>query len=171
MLRNILSLLAIVTLLISCGPGPVGPQGPPGLDGLDGLNGKDGEEAYTFEFQTTFSSPEFSTIFEFPSDFTVLDSDVILVYALWGSENDLDIWRLLPQTVLTDDGTLIYNSDFTTSDVSVFLESDFDLNILGPNFTDDWIMRVVVIPAQFQNGRVANDYSNFYQVLENHGIE
>ena len=169
MLRNIFTLLIISGILISC-EGPIGPPGPTGQDGLDGLDGLNGEEAYTFEFTADFISPDFSVLYEFPSSFTMLDSDVALVYALWGEEDGLEIWRQLPQSIFTVDGLLQYNFDFTVVDVSVFMEADFDMDVLGANYTDDWLFRVVVIPAQFQNGRMANDFADYYEVVERFGL-
>jgi hypothetical protein len=105
----------------------------------------------------------------------MLESDVAVVYALWGVENidgeDFEIWRQLPQTLFTEDGTLQYNFDFTLVDISVFMDGDFNLDLLGANYTDDWVIRVVVIPAQFQDtGRVINDFSDYHEVAKRFGI-
>lgn len=172
MLRYIFTIFTFAFLATACvvDEGPIGPPGLDGRDGLDGLDGLNGEEAYTFEFEVDFISPDFSAILPLPSDFTMLDSDVALVYALWGEENGLEIWRQLPQSIFTLDGIVQYNYDFTTADISVFMEADHDLNILGPSFKDDFIIRVVVIPAQFQNGRTTNNYSDYYKVIEDLGI-
>ncbi len=172
MLRNILTLFILSAFLFSCGEGP---QGLPGPQGPEGPQGEAGSEGFTFEWEVDFVAPDYNALLSFPSDFTMLESDVAIVYALWGTETvngtDLEIWRQLPQTVFTDDGLLLYNYDFTVSDVSVFMESDFSLSVLGPNLTDDWIFRVVVIPAQFHdNARTTTDFSNYYEVVEKFGL-
>jgi len=151
-------------------PGPRGPQGPPGQDGADG------QEAFVFEYvDLTFSaSNEYSQLLELPSDFQMLESDKVLVYFLYDylEEDDLDVWRLLPQTEFTTHGTLIYNYDFTLFDVNVFLDANFDLNVLGASFTDNWIARVVVVPGQFPNGRTADpvDYTDYNAVMEHYDL-
>ena len=171
MLRNIFTLLILAAFSFACTdevavPGPQGPPGEPGLNG---------EEAYTFEWIFDFESPDYAVLLPFPDDFTMLDSDKVLVYALWGTETvdgqEQDIWRLLPQNIFTDDGLLQYNFDFTISNVSVFMDAEFPLSILGPDFTDDWVMRVLVIPAQLQeNGRLVGDYSDYKEVAERFGL-
>jgi hypothetical protein len=155
-------------------PGPRGPQGLPGEDGLDGL---DGEEAYVFEYQDIdFTSPEFQLYLELPSDFTMLETDKMLIYFLWDylEDTDQDVWRLLPQTVYTDFGPLTYNYDFTTTEASVFLEGYFDsgftLQDLNADYTDGWIARVVVIPAQYGNRTTGVDYNNYEEVISHFGI-
>ncbi len=175
MLRNIFTLFILSAFLFSCSEGPQGLPGPQGPQGPEGPQGEAGSEGFTFEWEVDFVAPDFNALLSFPSDFTMLESDVAIVYALWGTETvdgqELEIWRQLPQTVFTDDGLLLYNFDFTVSDVSVFMESDFPLTVLGPNLTDDWIFRVVVIPSQFNdNGRVSTDFSNYYEVVERFGL-
>jgi hypothetical protein len=61
----------------------------------------------------------------------------------------VDIWRLLPQTILLDQGILQYNYDHTFFDVSVFLDADFDLGTLLPVYTDDQIFRIAIVPAEY----------------------
>lgn len=172
MLRNIFTLLIISSFMFSCDEGP---QGPQGFDGPQGPQGEAGEEGFTFEYVVDFQDPDYSVLLSFPIEFTMLESDVAVVYALWGTEivegTELEIWRQLPQTVFTDNGLLQYNFDFTIADVSVFLESEFPLSTLGPDLTDDWVIRVVVLPAQFENnGRIATDFSDYYKVVEEFGL-
>ncbi len=178
-LFNFIFAISIV-LLGSCtfngqdgAPGPRGPQGPAGQDGQDGM---DGQEAFVFEYvDLTFSaSNDYSLLLEFPDNFQMLESDVVLVYFLYSdpAADETDLWRLLPQTEFTDHGTLIYNYDFTMFDVVLFLDSDFDLNLLGANFTDNWIARVVVVPGQFQNGRTESsvDFKDYNAVMEHYNL-
>ncbi len=163
-MKNFTSLFFLVILFAaqSC-IGPEGPQGPPGPQGVDGLDGLNGEEAYVFEYIFDFEAPEYSVLLEFSNDFVALDSDVVLVYLLWDTDGDVEIWRMLPQNSMTDFGFLSYNYDFSKYDARLFLESDFDLNQLGSLYLSNWVARVVVVPGQFA-GRV--DYSDYHAVKE-----
>ena len=148
-----------------------GPQGPPGPVGPQGPAGVDAENAYVFEYENiNFTAPDYDAILSYPDDFEGLASDVALAYLLWGVENvdgeDLEIWRPLPQTVLTEFGTLIYNYDFTLNDVRIFLDADFSLDQLGAIDTDDWVARVVVVPGDFwASGRIDSTIG-YYELIE-----
>jgi hypothetical protein len=166
----IFSTLAIV-FMISC-EGPAGPPGPPGFDGLDGLDGQDGINILgtVFEIEGTFSAAnEYTLFYEFPSTVEVFESDLVFVYILWDTAEDgngdpVDIWRLLPQTRILNQGLLQYNYDHTFFDVSVFLESDFDLSTLAPGDTDNQVFRIAIVPAEYgQSSRL--DYSNIDAVM------
>lgn len=153
--------LAFALIAAACsGPeGPEGPPGPPGPAGEDGLNG---EEAYVFEYTFDFEAPDYRVLLEFPN-FQALDSDVVLVFLLWDIQDDVEIWRSLPQNSMTEFGFLSYNYDFTKFDAAVFLESDFNLNLLGSPYLANWLARVVVVPGQFA-GRF--NYSDYNTVKE-----
>lgn len=146
--------ILITAFLLSC----EGPQGPPGFDGLDGLDGQDGVNilGQVLDIEGTFSAEnDYSIFFEFPQTVEVFESDIVLVYLLWDQLDDpnggdpIDVWRLLPQTRILDQGLLQYNFDHTFLDVNIFLESDFDLNTLLPGDTDNQIFRIAVVPAAF----------------------
>lgn len=148
-----------------------GPQGPPGLDGRDGVN----ILGSVFEVQGTFTAAnEYSLLFEFPNNLEVFETDIVLVYLLWdvtqdGNGQDVDIWRLLPQTRIVDQGLLQYNFDHTFFDVNIFLETDFNPDFLLPGDTDNQVFRVAVLPAdQLATSRV--NLSDLGQVMELMGI-
>ena len=152
---------AIVLIVFTACEGPVGPPGipgPPGQDGLDGIN----LLGQVVEIEGTFSPDnDYSLFYEFPQTIEVFESDVVLVYILWGQTEDsfgepVDIWRLLPQTRLLDQGILQYNFDHTFLDVFIFLESDFDLGTLLPGDTDNQVFRIAVLPADFAEGSKLN---------------
>lgn len=155
-----------------------GPVGPPGFDGLDGLDGQDGLDAplpKVIDIEGTFDvDNDFGIRYTFENNIEVLETDVVLVYLLWdqadGSDGQpIDIWRLLPQTRLLDQGTLIYNYEHTFVDVDVFLEGDFDLSTLLPADTEDQIFRIAVLPAE-TTGKTAIDRSNIESVLSYLGV-
>lgn len=156
-MKKILSILALSALLFSACEGDLGipgPQGPQGNDG--GLI-----VSSAFEIVVDFNQ---SNDFQFiePYGFQVFPSDVTLVYLLWDTINGQDVWRLLPQTVQFEDGSLIYNFDFTQQDVAFFLEGTTDLTTLEDVWTQNQVFRVVVVPADNIDGV---DISNIENVL------
>ncbi len=178
MKKTALFIGAFLTLfMISC----EGPEGPPGFDGLDGLDGLDGQDGVNIlgtvlEIEGDFTEAnEFSIFYEFPQTVEVFESDIVLVYLLWDQTEDnngeaVDIWRLLPQTRILDQGLLQYNFDHTFLDVSVFLESDFDLTTLLPGDTENQVFRIAIMPAEFgQGGKM--DTSNIDAVMQTLGVE
>ncbi|UII22579.1 hypothetical protein [Fulvivirga ligni] len=147
-----------------------GPQGPPGLDGLNGQDGV-GELAHVFEYENVSftAANDYSVTLNHPNDFEGYDSDVTLVYFFQGEDSNGDeIWWPLPETVLIDElGILQYKFDFTKNKVILFLDSDFDLDLLGANDTDNWLIRVVVVPGEFwnSNGRRDMSYQSVKEML------
>ena len=163
-MKRLSILVSIIAILSFSCEGPPGPQGFDGFDGRDGLDGLNGEESFVFEYELSFTAPDYSVLLELPTDFTMLDSDVMLVYFLWEvTENNTEVWRQLPQTLYLNEGILGYNYDWTQFDASVFLDGTVNFDILGADLTDNWIARVVVVPGQF-SGRTDLDYSDYSQV-------
>ncbi len=167
-------------LFIAC----EGPQGPPGFDGFDGLDGRDGIDGQdgvnilgkVIDIEGTFSAEnDYGLLFEFPQTIEVFETDVVLVYLLWDQTEDsngeaVDIWRLLPQTRILDQGLLQYNYDHTFLDVNIFLESDFDLGTLQSGDTDNQVFRIAVLPAETAQGSKL-DLSNVYNVMGRINVE
>ncbi|WP_299117503.1 hypothetical protein [uncultured Winogradskyella sp.] len=156
-MKRILTFISVFALLLtSC-------------DGEDGRDGLDGAiiASSAFEIQLDFT-PENNYEFVEPYGFQVLPTDVTLVYISWEIANGQDVWRLVPQTVIFEDGNdLVYNYDFTQTDVRFFLEGS-DLDILGAEWTQAQVFRVVVVPAD-NVGRV--DFSDLDAVMNMYGIE
>lgn len=166
-------LVFALAVLTSC----VGEPGPPGRDGLDGRDGQDGESflGSVFEIEDDFTSQnDYTLYFQFPSNITVYDTDVVLVYILWEQVEDngewLDVWRLLPQTVVLNEGVLQYNYDYTFADVQVFLEGTIDFNTLLPAETDNQIFRIVVFPADFITQK-SLDVSDYNMMMKSLGVK
>ena len=166
----------IVALFMAC-TGPQGPPGFDGFDGLDGLNGRDGQDGQdginilgqVLDIERSFT-PEnnFEIFYEFPQTVEVFETDVVLVYLLWAQTEDgngeaVDIWRLMPQTRILDQGLLQYNYDHTFLDVNLFLESDFDLTTLPPGDTDNQVFRIAILPAEMTQSKL--DTSNIHAVM------
>ena len=127
-------------------------MGPPGLDGEDGLDGTS-LLGSVFEIEGDFTAAnEYSLFYDFPSDFEIYETDIVMVYILWdvvdaGNGSTLDVWRPLPQTIVLDDGVIQYNFDYTIADVKVFM--DFTVSELLPAETDDQVFRIAVLPADW----------------------
>ena len=172
--------LALLIFIMSCNgegpPGPIGPKGDPGLTGEDGEQGEPGESAYVMEWSNVDfvdfndDETELQVFLDFADfDFQGFTSDVALVYLLWDTyETDdgetVEIWRQLQQLVGTPSGMINYNFDFSIYDVRLFLQPDYDFGLLEGIDTDDWIVRVVIVPGDFVGGRV--DFSDYQSVKD-----
>jgi hypothetical protein len=158
---NYIILLVTLAFFTSC-------KGDPGLDGLDGLDG-DSLIGTVFEIEGDFTTAnDFRLNFTFPQSIKVFESDVVLVYILWEQDNsNKDVWRLLPQTIVLDEGILQYNYDFTYVDVQIFLGGSINLQTLLPSEALDQIFRIVVVPASFakNNPLEAGDYNRLINSL------
>jgi hypothetical protein len=165
-MRKLLSLLLLGALasIYAC----VGPVGPPGLTGPQGPQGQPGINilAEAFEVDITFTvANNFLGVWDFQP--AIFEDDVVLIYIRWETANGNTIWRALPQTVLFEEGTLIYNYDFSRLDFSVFLETNFDPTLLGSDWTANQRFRVVVVPADL-NSRI--DYTDYDGVVDMLGL-
>jgi hypothetical protein len=173
-MRKLVPFLFLIAVLAACdgSEGPVGPQGPPGVPGEDGVN----IESFVFEYENVdFTAPEYTVTLAFSEDFNFegQNTDVVLAYLLWDVvEIDgvpTDVWRALPQSLITENGLLQYNYDFTSFDAQLFLSTDFDKSLLEPIDTDDWIVRLVVVPGKFFNpdGKMENvNLDDYHEVIE-----
>lgn len=169
---------AFLTLFLIACEGPPGFDGRDGLDGRDGQNGEDGVNILgaVIDIEGTFSADMDYTIgYEFPNTIEVFETDVVLVYILWDQTEDgngelVDIWRLMPQTRILDQGLLQYNFDYTFFDVTMFLEADFDLATLPAGDTDNQVFRIAILPADSISGKSSLDRSNINEVMQTLGI-
>ena len=119
-MKQIYLLSALLTMVVfsSC-EGPIGPAGRDGFDGLDGRDGSDGVNTLSqvIEIQTSFDANNgYEQLYTFPQSVQVFESDLILVYLLFEQTTDnqgnaIDVWRLMPQTRILDQGLLQYNYD------------------------------------------------------------
>ena len=63
---------------------------------------------------------------------------------------------------------MVYNYDFTQADVRFFLDGTTNFLTLGPEWTQNQVFRVVVVPADNVDGI---DVSNLYEVMSVNNIE
>lgn len=173
MKKSIYFLFIFLCAIIACegpvGPvGPIGPEGPVGPQGDDGLDAVN-IEGFTFDYElANFTSENNYEVFlNLPETFTMLESDGMLIYILWDVDQDgFEIWRQLPQTLLSEFGLYMYNFDYTLIDAKVFMDGNFDLSQLSDADLLDQVFRVIVVPAQFFEGRHTIDLSDYNQVEE-----
>ena len=145
-MKNILLFVAFTSaILFSSCEGPVGPAGDSGINIL----------GQVFEVNIDFNAGNnFGQLVTFPSNIEVYESDVVLVYLLTdvvpdGTGGTIDVWSQLPQTFFPPEGTLLYTFDHTFIDAQILLDANFDLALLGPQFTNDQIFRIAIVPAEF----------------------
>lgn len=163
-MKKILTLFAVVGLIAfsSC-EGPEGPPGPPG----------DQVVAPVIEREVDFNPTGYSVIIPFPAK--IYPYDVVLVYHLYEVNNGNKVWRLIPQTYyMSDGGALDFNYDFTVNDVSIWLAADFPLNTLSPDWTQNQVFRIVIVPGEkLATGKSVNkmDYSDYNAVIKKYNID
>lgn len=168
-MKTFTQLVLFVTLVLFAGCR--GEQGPPGLPGENG----DLFLPVVFEIKGDFlPENDFRLSYEFPSSIEVFESDIVLVYLLWeqadvGNGEMLDVWRLLPQTIVIDEKILQYNYDHTFTDVQIFLDGDIDFNTLLPGEAFDQVFRIVVLPANFA-AKKAQDIDDYNLMMKSLGI-
>jgi len=157
-ISSIILLFASVFIL-SC----EGPMGPPGEDGTSLIG-------TIFEMEGDFkASNNYELFFDFPQNFKIYETDVVLVYILWEvatvNGKNTDVWRLMPQTRFVDDGVIQYNFDYTVNDVRVFLETTFSYEDLLPAETQDQVFRIAVLPADFVASKKSAEISDLNIIL------
>lgn len=158
--------ILIVSSFVSC-------EGPAGPAGYDGQDGQDGGLVYTdvYKLEGDFTSAnKYKLGFTFSGD-GLYEGDVVLVYILWKTVDNTDIWRLLPQTVVLENETIIYNYDFTYGDVQVFIEYTGDYDNLLPAETENQTFKVVVVPGNDYAKLKSTDISDLNALLSNSQIK
>lgn len=153
-------LLMFAIVILSACEGPVGPPGPPGEPGEPGVN----ILGSVFEIEGDFTEEfDYTISFEFPADFEIYDSDVVLVYILWSQDNGTDIWRLLPQTIVEGQDIVQYNFDYTVADVLIYLTGNVDT--FFEEETQNQVFRIAVLPADYV-AKKSLDIYNYNEVME-----
>lgn len=139
--------------------GPVGPQGPSGADGLI---------AEVFDVTANFN-PANNFTASFSLDPPLFDSDVVMIYLRWATFEGQPIWRALPITQILQGELLMYYFDFTSFDFVITMDSTAPLTVWGPEFTNNQVFRVAIIPGSFlEEISDLNDYEAVMKVLQSH---
>lgn len=146
MKKTILFSLLSLVLMVACnGPeGPIGPQGPEGISVFSNV----------MEVSVDFrESNNYEVLLDFPSNWVVYEADLIMVYLSYETISDssgpINVWRALPQTLLTNEGLLQYNFDHTYQDIRLFMQADYDLNLTTSADRENQVFKIAVIPAQY----------------------
>ncbi len=168
-MKKIFTLLFVsVFAFTSCSDdGVVGPPGPPGPPGEDG--GLEFAQVVEYEGVNFTADDSYSLEINFnDAGLEVFETDAVFVYIKTGEDGTADglpveVFRLLPQTYFLDEGVLQYNYDFTFFEVLVFLDGTIDFASLDAQYTNDRVIRIVVVPAEFASSGV--DMSNMDAVL------
>ena len=166
-MKKISYLLILVLSLLAC-EGDRGPIGPQGLQGLDG----DAVFGNVFEItRDLLPQDDYSTIFEFPLDVEVFESDVVLVYLLEEVIDDVNgsasVWTPLPQSFFFDNGSqVVYTYNHTYFDANIFLDGNVDLDRVPDEFIFNKTFRIAIIPAKFaENNPDLNSYESVMQTI------
>lgn len=168
-MRKIISILLISLLVVAC-EGDIGPPGPPGLDGVNILGN-------VYEIEADFTPNNgYSIISEFPNTVEVFESDVVMVYLLEEQVNDptgpVDVWAQLPQTFYLNNGDeVVYNFNHTFFDANIFLDGNAVFNLLPPEFTQNQVFRIAILPAEFAEAYDISTYNNLNQALKLENID
>jgi len=111
----------------------------------------------------------------------LLPADMVLVYRLTFDPNipNTDVWELIPRTLYINNGTDIldeidYDYNFTQQDILFRMTSNTDLAIY-PQFTQNQIFRVVIIPGYRSDLRVSadglNEFEDYNATIAKYGIK
>ncbi|MBF6607278.1 MAG: hypothetical protein ITG00_00895 [Flavobacterium sp.] len=164
-MKKLVLLVAVVamTVLQSC-EGPQGPQGAPGTPGFSA-------EAEVFEVSNVNFNAGNEWFLTYGLDPVILQSDNLLVYELVNVNDGIDTWAMLPQVYYFDAGQAQYNFNFSYDQFSLFIDADFDFNLLPASFTSGKVFRIVIIPGYFSKGATAIDYSDYHKVIQYYNID
>ncbi|WP_194850226.1 dihydrolipoamide dehydrogenase [Nonlabens antarcticus] len=166
-MKKILLLLVIAAGFTAC----EGDQGPPGIPGADGANGAN-DRAQSFNTTINFSAPDYSQLVRYPESIDVFPGDMTLVYIRFeqvpgNNGGQVDVYRLLPQTLYTDFGEFQYNYDFTNGDATIFLTGpdSTDFNNLTTADLDNQQFRIVILPVELVSSSTV-DVTDYQAVME-----
>lgn len=173
--KKLIPILFLFAVLIQACSGPEGAPGPAGPAGQDGVN----VVGTTFDVTgVNFNAGnEYSASFTFPSNkIEVFESDAVLVYREWATQSDpsgpISVWRLLPQSVIMNNGTLQYNFDHTFTEAFFYLDGSVNRATLPSSWTQNQVFRVVIIPSDYtsrKSGKV--DFNDYEAVKAAFGID
>ena len=135
-------------------PGPEGEPGPPGTPGATGPAGEDAQRTSVLDLGGWNFEPDaegfygLGIIFE-EYGMEVTPEDVIVVYrmAYFDEEIKEPVWIGLPQMIIREEGIVQYNFIYTSLDMAIFIDSQFDLTGF-PGITTNQAFRIVAIPGE-----------------------
>ncbi len=166
-MKKVLLILPIISLFFGSCYSEMGPPGPPGPPGQDGIN----ILGQIFEAQIDFDAANnYRVLVDFPDNIDVYDTDIVIAYILSGTDNGMDIWEPLPQTLFFEEGILLYGFNYTLVDIEFLLDGSVSLDDLMPSYTQGIIYRVAIIPAEAAENIDLNKMSNVLNSFNNEDI-
>jgi hypothetical protein len=168
-MKKIIVICFLSLIALAC-EGDVGPPGPPGFDGVNILGN-------VYEIEVNFTPQNgYGIITEFPNNFEVFESDVVLVYLLEGQLSDptgpVDVWSQLPQTFYLDNGDqVVYNFNHTFFNAEIFLDGNANLDILPFTFTENQVFRIAILPAEFAENYDVSTFTKLNQALQKENVQ
>lgn len=165
-MKKIFLLLFSAMALVACD----GPQGPPGFNGVNFVG-------QSFEVTVDFFGPDFEAVVPYSPRVEFFPTDMTLVYILFDgfvddAGNNVDVWRLLPQTLYSDFGEYQYNYDFTDLDVRIFMDGPASTNFafFGPADLNNQVFRVVILPVELAS-MPGIDFTDYESVMQLGGMD
>ncbi len=107
---------------------------------------------------------------------SLLNQDIVLVYRKNNPGANSPIWEPLPKTYFFPEGTMDYTFNFTTTDVQIDLNADFNLSIKEDNnfrniYLNGQTFRIVLVPAVFGKNVVDPRTLSYEEVIAKYHID
>ncbi|WP_164891065.1 hypothetical protein [Botryobacter ruber] len=175
--------------------GPEGPEGPPGPEGPTGPTGPAGPstKAMVAEFPVNFTRNQNGNYIVFLDlqqlqevGIDVTESDVIMMYNLVAVDELEDgtpllYWAPMPTSFQVSHNNTDYDVWFkylhSFLDIGIYIDTKLDLTLLSTEdqqaITQNNYFRLVIIPGDFINGRVAKpniDLNNYEEVAKYYNL-
>ena len=104
---------------------------------------------------------------------SLANSDVVLIYRQ-DTSSGTAVWKLLPKTYYLTQGALDYYFDFTTNDIQIYADAEFNMTSQDTTFKNTYLnnqtFRVVFVPASF--GKNSNvDLEDYNSVVKFYSID
>jgi len=144
-------------------PGPQGPEGPPGAELLPAVI-----DVGPINFN---AGNNYEAFWDIDADLAGYESDIVLVYLHYSTENNVKIYRSLPLVVNHGTGFFQFGFDYTMYDVRFFLAGNVDLSTVSNSWTQNNIFRVVILPAENLTRKAHVDLTNYEEVVKAFNID
>ncbi len=126
-----------------------------------------------FERQLSFTSAnDYSVIVDFPQDFEIRDTDLVIAYRRNGvdeSNNNAGIWDALPRTYFGPLGDVTYSFNYSVGGIQVLLDAEdgLDREALGDDFRINQDFQFAILPSELRSGKILNQDFSFNSISKN----
>lgn len=104
---------------------------------------------------------------------SLANSDVVLIYRQ-DTSSGTAVWKLLPKTYYLTQGALDYHFDFTTNDIQIYADANFNMTSQDTAFKNTYLnnqtFRVVFVPASFGKNATV-DLQDYDSVIRFYNID